>query len=325
MEGVRQVRLREAKTLSRRQRSPHVVALETKRSRKRVGDADIVVDDDHRRCFSGRSRAATSHSLAVFLGRQVRVCRASHGFCAARLISHAIFSRFSGLPRGPFLRVFLGLEVSLSPILVRPVREQLEHDRVIRLLQAKYKRKFDVAINPGHERSNPVGTVAKSEFPDLVLSSSKAGRKLMGIIEVETGESVNQLEAMSQWARFGRMRTPFFLYVPTASVDPARRMCANLGIAVAELWAYHALGEQIRFTLIQRDAKAAAKAGAAVPAVSRGAKKSVQSSGRARAVNAAKKSAKTSTRKATAKRVGTKSTRTAPASKKRVSAASKKR
>ena len=32
---------------------------------------------------------------------------------------------------------------------MRPVREQLEHDRVIRLLQAKYKRKFEVAINPG--------------------------------------------------------------------------------------------------------------------------------------------------------------------------------
>ena len=45
----------------------------------------------------------------------------------------------------------------MSPILVRPVREQLEHDRVIRLLQAKYKRKFEVAINPGNEQSAPVG------------------------------------------------------------------------------------------------------------------------------------------------------------------------
>ena len=32
----------------------------------------------------------------------------------------------------------------MSPILVRPVREQLEHDRVIRLLQVKLKRKHDV-------------------------------------------------------------------------------------------------------------------------------------------------------------------------------------
>ena len=40
----------------------------------------------------------------------------------------------------------------MSPILVRPVREQLEHDRVIRLLQAKLKRKHDVAVNIGDEQ-----------------------------------------------------------------------------------------------------------------------------------------------------------------------------
>ena len=33
------------------------------------------------------------------------------------------------------------LEALVSPILVRPVREQLEHDRIIRQLQAKCRRK----------------------------------------------------------------------------------------------------------------------------------------------------------------------------------------
>ena len=58
----------------------------------------------------------------------------------------------------------------LSPILVRPVREQLEHDRIIRLLQAKYKRKFEVGINPGNEQGAPVGTGPAVTFPDLVLT-----------------------------------------------------------------------------------------------------------------------------------------------------------
>src|SRR6187455_2580202 len=80
-------------------------------------------------------------------------------------------------------------EVLLSPILVRPVREQLEHDRVIRLLQAKYKRKFEVAINPGHEQNAPVGIGPSPWFPDLVLQSTDRGRKLLGIVEVETAES----------------------------------------------------------------------------------------------------------------------------------------
>jgi hypothetical protein len=59
----------------------------------------------------------------------------------------------------------------VSPILVRPVREQLEHDRIIRLLQAKAKRKFDAGMNVGAERSAPAGTGPSAIYPDLVLSS----------------------------------------------------------------------------------------------------------------------------------------------------------
>jgi hypothetical protein len=140
------------------------------------------------------------------------------------------------------------------PILVRPVREQLEHDRVIRLLQAKYKRKFEVGINPGNEQTVPVGTGPGAWYPDLVLQSPERGRKLLGVVEVETAESVNNLEAMSQWAAFARLRSPFHLYVPQSSIDTAKRLCADLQIPVAELWAYHLLGDQMRFTLVQRSA-----------------------------------------------------------------------
>jgi hypothetical protein len=139
----------------------------------------------------------------------------------------------------------------LSPILVRPVREQLEHDRVIRLLQAKYKRKFETAINPGHEQNAPVGG-PPPWFPDLVLQSSEKSRRLIGVVEVETTESINHLEAMSQWGAFSRLRVPFHLYVPAGSVDSARRLFTDLQIPVSELWSYNSFGDQIRFTLVQR-------------------------------------------------------------------------
>jgi len=148
--------------------------------------------------------------------------------------------------------VYPASEVLLSPILVRPVREQLEHDRVIRLLQAKYKRKFDVAINPGNEQTAPVGAPGVPWYPDLVLQSGERTKKLAGVVEVETGESLNNLEAMSQWVAFGKLRVPFHLYVPAAGVDTARRLCTDLQVPVAEMWAYHAIGEQIRFTLVSR-------------------------------------------------------------------------
>src|SRR5262252_6809442 len=141
----------------------------------------------------------------------------------------------------------------LSPILVRPVREQLEHDRIIRLLQAKLKRKHDVAINAGDEQTAGVRIGAGQMFPDLILTSQDKGRRLEGIVEVETAESVNHLEAMAQWAHFGRSRAPFHLYVPTAAVDIARRLCVENDVAVAEVWSYHTIADQTRFTLVHRN------------------------------------------------------------------------
>jgi hypothetical protein len=139
---------------------------------------------------------------------------------------------------------------------VRPVREQLEHDRIIRLLQARLKRRHDVVINVGEEQASGVRIGPGQMFPDLVLTSQDKGKRLEGIVEVETGESVNHLEAMAQWAHFGRVRAPFHLYVPATAVEIARRLCSENQVEVAELWSYHTIGDQTRFTLVQRSAAA---------------------------------------------------------------------
>jgi hypothetical protein len=140
----------------------------------------------------------------------------------------------------------------VSPILVRPVREQLEHDRVIRLLQVKLKRRHEVAINIGEDQGVPVRIGQVQIFPDLVLTAAEGGRKLLGTVEVETAESVNHLEAMAQWAHLGRARAPFHLYVPSGCVDIARRLAAENGVNVAEIWSYHTIGDQTRFTLVHK-------------------------------------------------------------------------
>jgi hypothetical protein len=147
----------------------------------------------------------------------------------------------------------------VSPILVRPVREQLEHDRVIRLLQAKFKRKYEVGINPGAEQSASVAVGTATVFPDVVLQSPDRGRKLQGVVEVETGESVNHLEALAEWAHYSRLRAPFHLYVPGGMVDVARRLCEDNQIYVSEIWSYHTVGDQVRFTLVFRNKEAPPK------------------------------------------------------------------
>jgi len=144
----------------------------------------------------------------------------------------------------------------LSPILVRPVREQLEHDRIIRLLQAKFRRRYEAAINPGNEQNAAVGSGPSALYPDLLLMSPERGHKLQIVIEVETGESVNHLEALAQWAHYARTRAAFHLYVPAAMVDVARRLSEDNQIYVSEIWSYHVVGDQPRFTLVHRNREA---------------------------------------------------------------------
>ena len=151
----------------------------------------------------------------------------------------------------------------MSPILVRPVREQLEHDRVIRLLQIRLKKRHEVVANIGPDQTVPVKIGPVQIFPDLVLTSPDKGKKLAGTVEVETAESVNHLEAMAQWAHLGRARVPFHLYVPAGSVDIARRLAAENHVNLSELWSFHTIGDQTRFTLVHRSQVAEAKRTAA--------------------------------------------------------------
>ena len=140
----------------------------------------------------------------------------------------------------------------MSPILVRPVREQLEHDRIIRLLHTKSRRKYDAGMNPGAEQNAPVSAGGATLFPDLVLSSLERGKRLQAVVEVETTESVNHLEALAQWAHFGKLRTAFHLYVRSRTVDVARRLADDNQIQVTEIWSYHTVGDEVRFTLVHR-------------------------------------------------------------------------
>ncbi len=144
----------------------------------------------------------------------------------------------------------------MSPILVRPVREQLEHDRIIRLLQAKSRRRYEVGINPAAEQNSPVGNGPGAIYPDLVLMSQERGHRLEAVVEVETGESVNHLEALAQWANLGKLRAAFHLYVPAGMVDVARRLCEENHVRVTEIWSYHTVADEVRFTLVHRSREA---------------------------------------------------------------------
>jgi hypothetical protein len=143
----------------------------------------------------------------------------------------------------------------VSAILMRPIREQFEHDRVIRLLQTRFrksKKKYVVGANVGEEKTAAVRVGTKTFHPDLVLMSADRSRRILGVVEVETSESVTTLEAMAQWAHFGKLKGAFYLYVPAGTAEIARRLCDDNRVEVAEIWTYFALGQQMRFALAYR-------------------------------------------------------------------------
>jgi hypothetical protein len=193
----------------------------------------------------------------------------------------------------------------VSPILVRPVREQLEHDRIIRLLQVRLKRRGEIVANIGEDQTVPVKIGQMQIYPDLVLTSGDRSRKLTGTVEVETSESVNHLEARAQWAHLGRARAPFHLYVPVGSVEIARRLASENGVNVTEIWSYHTIGDQTRFTLVHRVAtppprepKRAAAAKPAAPAAKKRAAGAKKRPAPAPRRNAAARSGRSGTRSA---------------------------
>ncbi len=149
----------------------------------------------------------------------------------------------------------------MSPILVRPIREQFEHNRLIRLLQTRLRRRYLVGVNI-EEEPEAIGVRSRTGlvYPDLVLTSIQGARRVHGIVEVETAESVNHLEAMAEWAHFGKVRGAFYLYVPAGTTDIALQLCERYRIPVAEIWSYHAVGDQMRFTMTHRSTRATAVA-----------------------------------------------------------------
>ena len=139
----------------------------------------------------------------------------------------------------------------MSPILLRPVREQQEHDHVIRLLQTRLRRRFQIVVNLGDEVT-ALTLGARKLYPDLMLTSTDRANLLHTIVEVETNESINHLEAMAEWLPYGRVRAIFHLYVPSGCSEKTQQLCKEKKIQVDEIWSYHAVGDNMRFTLAYR-------------------------------------------------------------------------
>lgn len=146
-------------------------------------------------------------------------------------------------------------------------------------------------MNVGDEQVAPVKISGHTLFPDLVLT---AAGKLAGVVEVETGESVHNLEALYQWVPFAKVRVPFHLYVPVPSYDAARRLCEAHGAKVSEIWTYRPAVEGFDLVRMYQDANQAGASATEGRAKGAGAKKAT---GKSAPKAAAKPAAKAATKR----------------------------
>jgi hypothetical protein len=113
------------------------------------------------------------------------------------------------------------------------------HDRVIGLLAQRWSKRgeFTIATNPGSEKNRWAGS--DQNYPDLVAWVRDGSRdKVVWIAEVETEESVTEVEARAQWRDYNRIGTRFYLVVPAGYGATARQLAARVGITLDGVYEY---------------------------------------------------------------------------------------
>ena len=109
----------------------------------------------------------------------------------------------------------------------RSYRLQAIHDRVISVAADNLVRgrKFKVYRNPGQELNTRIGNL----YPDIILTPPTSNN-IQFIIEVETSDTVNASEAISQWKSYSNLGGTFYLLVPQESRVLAGNICRQYGI-----------------------------------------------------------------------------------------------
>jgi hypothetical protein len=103
------------------------------------------------------------------------------------------------------------------------------HDRVIHVAANNLQRvgKYHVYRNPGAEKNTRIGNL----YPDIILTPPDKNDVLF-VIEVETSDSVNANEALTQWKPYSNLGGTFYLLVPQQQRILAENICRQYGIVV---------------------------------------------------------------------------------------------
>ncbi len=111
---------------------------------------------------------------------------------------------------------------------VRDFYNQTLHDKVIQVAADQLdKTNHDVYLNPDGLHNAWIG----DNYPDLILTE-KGSMTPKFIIEVETIDTVNIIEATNQWKKYAtEIKASFYLLVPLSRKIEAINLCKQIGIS----------------------------------------------------------------------------------------------
>lgn len=110
---------------------------------------------------------------------------------------------------------------------IRDFSKQNIHDRVISVAAESLKQSgnFIVYTNPGSQHNTRIGNL----YPDIILTPPNSNN-VQFIIEVETSDSVNANEALTQWQAYSNLGGTFYLLIPQESKILAQNICRQYNI-----------------------------------------------------------------------------------------------
>ena len=101
------------------------------------------------------------------------------------------------------------------------------HDEVIRQIVGHLnQRDYDVYTNPGQEKNAGIN----GNYPDVVMTT-KNEKTVKFILEVETADSVTEIEASQQWKKYANeINASFYIVVPNGYVARAKQYCVKFSV-----------------------------------------------------------------------------------------------
>jgi hypothetical protein len=128
----------------------------------------------------------------------------------------------------------------------RNPEDQASHDKAVEDIAAspRYHTKWGKVItNPGSVKNQTVN----GQYPDIVVVWLYVIDNVKEIGEVETSDSVNETEALSQWLEYGKLGVPFDLFVPSETYTNAHELVKKYEIKLSEIVPYSYEGGRIKF------------------------------------------------------------------------------